>query len=95
MKAKIYDQIQTLIEIPDESSDFLIPKGTVGGIVECYENPEVYAVDLAIPNEKFVGGFAYINIILEPEQFEVIIHLPAKVEARMKILSLIPTRLKL
>lgn len=94
MKAKIYDQIQTLIEIPDEYSDFLIPKGTVGGIVECYEDPEVYAVDLAIPNEKFVGGFAYINIILEPEQFEVIIHLPAEVEARMKILSLIPTRLK-
>ncbi|OCQ98490.1 hypothetical protein BCD67_07980 [Oscillatoriales cyanobacterium USR001] len=94
MKANIYDQIQTLIELPDESSDLMIPKGTLGAIVECYDHPEVYAVDLAIPNEKFVGGFAYINIILYPEQFEVIIHLPAEVEARMKILSLIPINLK-
>jgi hypothetical protein len=40
--------------------------------VECYENPEVYAVDLAIPNKRLVGGFEYENAILSPDQFAVV-----------------------
>lgn len=44
----------------------------MGTIVECYENPEVYAMDLAIPNERLVGGFEYENVILSPKQFVVV-----------------------
>jgi hypothetical protein len=43
----------------------------VGTVVECYENPEGYAVDIAIPDERLVGGFFYTNVILSPDQFEV------------------------
>lgn len=49
-----------------------LPHGTVGTVVECYENPEGYAVDLATPDTGLVGGFSYNNVILYPEQFEVV-----------------------
>lgn len=69
MKAKLYDQIKTLVEIQDDFGSQLIPQNTLGTVVECYENPEGYAVDVAIPNSNFVGGFEYFNIIVSPEQF--------------------------
>lgn len=72
MKAKINDSIQTLIDISAEFSDLIIAKGTIGAVVECYENPEGYAVDLMIPNPDIIGGFTYENVILSPEQFIVI-----------------------
>jgi hypothetical protein len=49
----------------------IISKGTLGIVVECYENPEGYTVDIAIPNERLVGGFCDTNVILSPDQFEV------------------------
>jgi hypothetical protein len=72
MKAKINDSIQTLEDITADFSDLIIIKGTVGAVVECYENPEAYAIDLAISNPKLIGGFSYENVILAPEQFIVI-----------------------
>jgi len=48
MKAKINDSIQTLIDITADFSDLIIPKGTIGAIVECYPNPEAYAIDLML-----------------------------------------------
>ena len=71
MKAQLYDIIQTLVDINADFDhrDRIIPKGTEGSIVECYENPELYAVDIAIPNDKLVGGFEYENVILNPTQF--------------------------
>ncbi len=72
MKAQIYDQIKTLVEIPLESSDAIAPKGVRGAIVECYDNPEMYAVDLAIRDRRFAGGLAYHNLVLTPDQFEVV-----------------------
>ncbi len=72
MKANINDSIQTLIDITADFSDLIIVKGTIGAVVECYENPEGYAVDLAIPNPNLIGGFTYENVILYPEQFIVI-----------------------
>lgn len=72
MKAKINDSIQTLIDITADFSDLIIPKGTIGAIVECYPNPEAYAIDLMISNPKVIGGFTYENVILSPEQFIVI-----------------------
>ncbi|MGI0481300.1 hypothetical protein ACN4EE_10960 [Geminocystis sp. CENA526] len=72
MKAKINDSIQTLINITADFSDLIIPKGTVGAIVECYTNPEAYAIDLTIPNPQVIGGFTYENVILSPQHFRVI-----------------------
>lgn len=72
MKAKLYDQIKTLVEIQTDFGNRVIPEGTLGTVVECYENPEGYAVDLAIPNQKLVGGCEYENTILSPDQFIVI-----------------------
>lgn len=72
MKAKINDSIQTLIDITADFSDLIIPKGTIGAIVECYPNPEAYAIDLMISSPKVIGGFTYENVILSPEQFIVI-----------------------
>ncbi len=72
MKAKLYDRIKTLVEIQTDFGNRVIPEGTLGTVVECYENPEGYAVDLAIPNQKLVGGCEYENTILSPDQFIVI-----------------------
>ncbi|MEM9272435.1 MAG: hypothetical protein AAGA80_05655 [Cyanobacteria bacterium P01_F01_bin.143] len=73
MKANIYDAIITLVDVSTDFGKRIISKGTQGTIVECYENPEGYAVDLAIPDDKLVGGFDYENVILTPEKFELII----------------------
>ncbi|MBD2021647.1 hypothetical protein H6F43_15815 [Leptolyngbya sp. FACHB-36] len=72
MSAKAYDQIQTLVDIQDDLNTQIIPRGTLGTIVECYEQPEGYAVDLATPHEDLVGGFQYANVILTPEQFTIV-----------------------
>ncbi|GFE70851.1 hypothetical protein [Chroococcus sp. FPU101] len=70
MKAEIYDPIKTLAPISTDGINF--PEGTLGTVVEAYTNPEGYAVDLAIPDNKLVGGFRYYNVILKPEQFRLI-----------------------
>ena len=64
--------IKTLKAVQAEFRDRIIPAGTEGTVVECYDNPEGYAVDLAIPDSRQVGGFMYENVILTPEQFDVI-----------------------
>ncbi len=72
VKPQIYNKVRTSVGIQADFSERAIPKGTVGTIVECYEDPEGYAVDLAIPDQKLVGDFDYENVILEPSQFEII-----------------------
>lgn len=72
MKANLYDGIVTLIDISIHRNKRIIPQGTKGTIVECYNNPEGYAVDLAVPDTRWVGGFEYENVILTPEQFIII-----------------------
>jgi hypothetical protein len=72
MKAKLYDGIIILVDISVDSGQHIISKGTEGTIVECYENPEGYAVDLAIPDDSSVTGYDYENVILYPEQFRVV-----------------------
>lgn len=70
MKAKIYSLSKTLVDVKSGfQKDLILPRGTV---VECYENPEGYAVNLAIPDASLVGGFNYENVILFSEQFEVV-----------------------
>jgi len=79
VKASLYSQIKTLMDVQADFSsqetsgeNHVIPKETLGTIVECYENREGYAVDIAIPDERLVGGFFYTNVILSPDQFEVL-----------------------
>ena len=74
MKAKAFDTIKISLDIRSDFDrpDKIIPKGTEGTVVECYEEPEGYAVDLAIPNENLVGGCEYENLILAPDQFQVV-----------------------
>lgn len=80
MKAKLYDGIITLVDIQTHFGKNIIPKGTQGSIVECYKNPEGYAVDLAIPDETLITGYNYENVILYPEQFRITNPLNAVVE---------------
>lgn len=72
MKAKLYDRVRTLVDMPGFISKRVVPKGTEGTIVEIFEKPEEYAVDVDIPDEKEPTGYAFDNLPLTPEQFEVI-----------------------
>lgn len=75
MKAKIYDRVTTLVDIPFGNN--LISKGTIGTVIECYQNPkEIYAVDLTILSEAGEPGFDYESVILNPDQFTVVIDTP-------------------
>jgi len=73
MKANIYDRIVTLVDVYTDFGKRMINKGTQGTIVECYENSEGYAIDLAIPDDRWIGGFDYENVILTSDQFELTI----------------------
>lgn len=82
MKANLYDFVKTSTQVQsDFKPETLIPAGAIGTVVECYTQPEGYAVDLAIPNEQLVGGYEYHNVVLLPQQFVVI----DKIEASEKI----------
>ena len=72
MKAKVDDQIRTLVDVPTGATHRIIPAGTEGGIIESYENPEGYAVDVALPDETQFTGYSYDNVILYPDQFVVV-----------------------
>lgn len=72
MKAKVNDRVRILVDVEADFSAELIPSGTEGVIVEVYEDPEGYAVDLAIPDDSLAGGYRYENVILRPEQFDVV-----------------------
>ena len=73
VKASTFDKIKTTVEVTSGFSQRIIPAGTEGVVVECYDHPEEgYAVDLTLPDEKLVGGFDYENVLLSSEQFVVI-----------------------
>lgn len=71
-KAQVDDIVELLVDVSSDFSDGVIPKGTHGTVVECYDHPvEGYSVDLSIADESMVGGFRYENVILTPGQFAV------------------------
>lgn len=73
MKASLNDLVRLLVDMPNDRGDRIIPKGSEGGVVECFHRPsEGYAVDFPIPDDRLVGGFDYENIIVAPDQFEVV-----------------------
>jgi hypothetical protein len=69
---RINSKIQTLADVESDFSEQIIPKGSIGIVVECYEHPEGYAVDIPIPDERLIGDFTYENVILTPDQFIVL-----------------------
>jgi hypothetical protein len=58
MKARVHDQVRVLEDVRSDFAERLVPRGAVGTVVECYGEPEGYAVDLAVPDERLVGGSA-------------------------------------
>lgn len=66
-----YTSIITTVELRSEFSERTIPKGTIGTVVECYNDPEGYCVDLSIPSPDLVGGFTTENMILTRDQFDI------------------------
>lgn len=76
MKAKVYSRVVLTEDVWSGWSspqDRLVPRGTRGTVVECYEKPcEGYAVDVEFPDETLPSGYDFDNIILRPEQFDVL-----------------------
>jgi hypothetical protein len=66
-------EIRTLEDVTSDFSDRILPRGTLGTVVERYTDPyEAYAVDLRVPDPTLVGGYGFENVILRPEQFEFV-----------------------
>lgn len=74
MKARVWDQVRLLVDVPAFASDRdVIPAGTLGVVIEAYETPvEGYAVDTSIPIHEEPSGYEYDNVLLYPDQFIVV-----------------------
>lgn len=72
VKASLNQTIRTLMDVPSEWSGRIIPSGSVGRIVACYDHPEAYAVDIAFAAPDVAGGVAYENLLLIPGLFEIV-----------------------
>jgi hypothetical protein len=74
MKALEYSKVRTSVEIYSNYLNRIIPVGTEGTVIECYKDPqEGYAVDIAMPDGNELTGYQYDNVILCPNQFELVI----------------------
>ncbi|MGB7412826.1 MAG: hypothetical protein WA902_01325 [Thermosynechococcaceae cyanobacterium] len=67
-----HQKIETIENIQGEFTHRMIPQGTLGIILESYQNPESYAIDLALPDNTLPSGFAYENVVLFSHQFKVV-----------------------
>jgi|UPI00037C52F8 hypothetical protein len=74
MKAAIDDLVELVEDAESDFSEDIIPLGTGGVVVECYSDPEGYAVEVAIPDASLVGSHCYDLVQLTPEQFKVLEH---------------------
>ncbi|MBN3511991.1 hypothetical protein JYB55_24480 [Mycolicibacterium septicum] len=73
MKAQARDTVVLTVDVPSEFRYAILPKGTTGVVIEAYEQPtEGYAADVNIPDESSLSGFQYDNVILYPDQFDVV-----------------------
>ena len=64
--------IRLTSQVLSDFSERVIFVGTTGFIIEAYENPLCYSVDLKIKDSNYVGEYIWENVILYPEQFEFI-----------------------
>lgn len=69
---RVNSMVQTLVDVKSDFSEYVIPKGSIGRIVECYDKPQGCAVDVPIPDERLVGECRYENVMLAPDQFVVL-----------------------
>ena len=72
MKAAENDRIRLLVDVSSEARDRVIPHGTEGVIVESYDDPEEYAVDFPVHDPNVVGEKTWENVIIYPDQFDVV-----------------------
>lgn len=73
MKAGLYDRVRLLVDVTSEYRDQVLARGTEGTVVETFERPrEGYAVDFSIPDDRLVGGYRHENVMLAPDQIEVV-----------------------
>lgn len=71
MKAKLYDRIVFLVDIP--LWNMVMPRGTEATIVEVYTDPiEGYDADAEIQAPELVGGKTWKTVTVHPDQFDVI-----------------------
>jgi hypothetical protein len=82
VKARMHDAVRTSDDVQSDFAERVIPRGTAGTVVECYDEPEGYAVDLALPDERLVGGSTYVNVVLRPDQFDVVEPAPVTRQVR-------------
>ena len=68
MRLKVGDAIRTSAVLRSGFSNTTIPAGTEGVVIEIYDNPLGYCVDLRIPDLTLVRGARYENVILKPAQ---------------------------
>ncbi|MUL78898.1 hypothetical protein [Mycolicibacterium sp. CBMA 226] len=72
MKARVYDDVVLTVDVPGNSGDRIIPKGTRGAVIEAFNQPtERYAVIVNIPDDSSLSGSRRDNVILYPDQFDV------------------------
>lgn len=73
MKASLYDTVRLLVEVPSEYRTVVLPRGSEGTIVETFSTPhEAYAVDFRVPDHRLVGDYRFENVMVTPEQFDVV-----------------------
>jgi hypothetical protein len=72
VKASENDRIRLLVDVSSEVRDRVIPRGTEGAIIEGYDDPEEYAVDFPVHDTNVVGERTWENVIVYPDQFEVV-----------------------
>ena len=69
----MYDLVRSLVPVHARfGSTRIIPAGSIGTVVYCYEQPEGYAVDLKVVDRTQFTGWDYENVVLTPDQFEVV-----------------------
>jgi hypothetical protein len=74
--AEVRQAVKTVTDVTSGFTGARIPAGTYGVIVEKYNQPEGYAVDLGIPSPDLVGGYEFDNVALEPDEFVVVDRFP-------------------
>ena len=77
--AEVGNAVRTVKELPADFSDRRIPAGSYGTVVEKYETPEGYAVDVVVGRPELVGGYSFENVVLTPDQFQVVPEIPDSV----------------
>jgi hypothetical protein len=80
---ELYDRVRTLVDL-ETLHHGRLDAGREGHIVDVFNAPGEYAIDIEIPAPELVGGLTYENVALGPDQFVVIERdgLPGEADSR-------------